>query len=62
MVFNFGLNMTEVRDTLCEDLCLILCKFFNYMTLFQLNSRFSMLEFVTPVIEVLVLDLIPQEG
>jgi hypothetical protein len=63
MVFNFSLNTTKVTDTLCEDMCLILFKFFfNYMTLFQLNSRFSVLEFVIPIIEALVLDIIPPEG
>ena len=32
------------------------------MILFEPNSRFSVLELVIPILEVLVLDLIRQEG
>jgi hypothetical protein len=56
-----SLNITKVTDTLCED-CVQFCVNFSYVTLFQRNSRFSALEFVILILEVLVLDLNPPES
>jgi hypothetical protein len=46
----------------CVQFCVSSLSQRYYLTLFQSNFGFSVLELVIPILEVLVLDLFPQEG